>query len=59
MKTFQSNSAENFSWRHVVNTRLPGKMTGASPKLLVLLRIGFAAPKPVCFRSVTGDWQLW
>jgi len=43
MKTFQSNSAENFSWGHGVNARLPGKMAGASPKLLVLLRTGMWA----------------
>jgi len=56
MKTFQSNSAENFSWRHVVNARLPGKMAGASPKLL--LHTGMRAPKPVCFRSVPGGWRV-
>jgi len=46
MKTFQSNFAENFSWRDMVNARLPGKMAGASPKLLVLLHTGIKHPNP-------------
>jgi len=59
MKTFQSNSAENFSWRDLVNARLPGKMAGASPKLLVLLHTGMRSTKPIRLRRVTGGWQVW
>jgi len=54
MKTFQSNSAENFSWRDIVNARLPGKMAGASPKLLVLLRTGMRALETPLFPESSG-----
>ena len=54
MKTFQSNSAENFSWRDLVNARLPGKMAGASSKLLVLLHTGMRALETPLFPECYG-----